>query len=161
MLRWQKRLLLLLAVADLLVIGGLGWVVWHSMRRPPVELPPPPPRCEAALLTRLPQTFSAALVWERDRLLVRMELYYAAAEPPEGTPQQLWVALDAIRDVVQEGCPLPPLVTLHLTALSKGPTVVCEAVFDGADLVAWAEGRMDDAALATQARYRRWEVPAP
>ncbi len=148
----QKRILMLLALADLLVIGGLGWVVWSNLH-PPAPTPAPiPTSCPQRLLAALPPRLSPAVSWEGDRLLVQLTAYYTAASPPEQAPQLLWTALDGLREAAA-GCPLPPRVILHLTAIGEETSEGYEVALLGNDLLAWMEGEIGDETLAARARY--------
>ncbi len=160
----QRRILILLALADLLVIGGLGWTVWRTMQRP--VSPPPatvPAACPQYLLAALPARLSPAVSWEGKRLLVQMTAYYGTEQPPESAAQLLWMGLDGVKAAVEWGCALPPQVVIHVTAIGREGRAGYEATLRGEDVLAWAERKLDDEALATRAHYLRFTeaVPAP
>ncbi len=160
----QKRILILLALADLLVIGGLGWTVWRTMQRPaPPPLATVPTDCPQHLLAALPTRLSPAVSWEGTRLLVQMTAYYGTEQPPETAAQLLWTGLDGVKAAVEAGCALPPQVVVHVTAIGQKGRAGYEAALRGADVLAWAEGRLNDGELAARARYLRFTeaVPAP
>lgn len=157
----QKRILILLALADLLVIGGLGWTVWRTMQHP---APPPaavPTACPQQLLAALPTRLSPAVSWEGESLLVQMTAYYGTEQPPEAAAQLLWTGLDGVKAAVEAGCALPPQVVIHVTAIGQEATTGYEAALEGEAVLAWAEGRLDEGELAARARYLRFTEAAP
>ncbi len=158
----QRRILILLALADLLVIGGLGWTVWRTMQRsatPPLATVPT--ACPHHLLVALPTRLSPAVSWEGSRLLVQMTAYYGTEQPPETAAQLLWTGLDGVKAAVEAGCALPPQVVIHVTAIGQKGQTGYEAALRGADVLAWAEGKLDEGELAARAHYLRLTEAVP
>ncbi len=157
----QRRIVLGLALLDLLVLAVLGWAVWQGSR-PVVQSPSTVAAiCPQQLLADLPAHLSPAVAWEGERLIIRLSAYYPTSHPPSSAPQPLWDALDALRRTVEAGCPMPAKIVLHLTAVGRDGGVICEAVVDGETLQAWAAGQIDEEALTQRVHYRQEEVPAP
>ncbi|MCD4738321.1 MAG: hypothetical protein K8R89_03565 [Anaerolineae bacterium] len=151
----KKRLLLLLGLVDVLVVGLLGGVVWRSWPRPGSPVQPSFAPCEHTLLAQLPGYLSPAVSWKAERLYVTFIAQYASEIPPQSSAQLLWEALDGLAAVGRRGCPLPPDVTVVVTAQGQADAIGHLAQLRGVDVTAWLAGEISQAQLAARAAYRQ------
>lgn len=173
---FQKRIVVLLAIVDLLVIGGLAAVVVRNSRpaQPVASVAvPTPSACTTLLLEALaPCGDSTASGWDTatpgepltatttSPAHIRVTLSPAIAEV-EGSAQVLWTVLDHLPRSLPDLCVLPPSVTLMVTTRQTGEAVHYTAEFEGTALSAWLRGELDDEALAAGARYREITTAGP
>ena len=157
MTKQQKRILLILGLANILVIGLLGSIVIMSNRS---TTPPPPgpaqiPQCPQLVLTTLPPTDSRSISWNEKLLQLTVRVHYPTAAPPPESAQYLWIALDSIAATLQQGCPVPQTINIAVTAQAETITHRHQVQLSGATVVAWANGELSELELATAAKYRR------
>ncbi len=166
MKRREKFILLAFAVLDVLVIGTLGFMIWQTPPAASIDQPSYTP-CAEFLMGQLPTHLSPTTSWETNRLNVRMTAYYDIPTPPAGSAQLLWEALDALSQVTNVGCPLPPEIVITVTAQGTEETTGHIAKLTGTDLSAWINGQIEEDVLVKRAAYRvsspepRESPPAP
>ena len=159
MKRWQKRLLLALAILDLTVIGLLGMAIWRLPQPEPLSAPSFAP-CADQVLEHLPGQLSPTVHWTSDRLDLRLTAWYEAPTPPAGSAQLLWTALDALPAAFDSGCPPPPEIVVVITARGTHATLGHTARLDGSDVAVWSEGHLSAEALVERGDYRLSPPPA-
>ncbi len=159
MKRWQTLVLLVLGLLDLAVIGLLGVTVRRAQQPPPpLELSFAP--CADLALENLPGQLSPTAHWTSHRLDLRLTAWYDVPAPPESSGQLLWTALDALPAAFDTGCPPPAEVVMVITAHGTLTTQGHIATFDGQDVAAWSEGRLDEEVLVERGNYRLSAPPA-
>ncbi len=154
----QKLILILFGLADLIVIGLLFSVALRSggpTSPPPSTVPAPIAQCPRQVLDTLPPLTYASVIWEEDQLQLSLYLNYATTTPPDDSAQYLWLGLDSIAGALSADCPLPPAVTITITARGVGKVHRHQAQVSGETMRAWANHTLSDAELAAQAQYRR------
>jgi hypothetical protein len=169
MKRAQKLILVVFALVDLAVIGGLGLTVLRSSRPTPsqaIPVAPSPSACVAGLLEVLSEEEGSARIdWdEHDGIAAQVTLNVSlAAEsltaPP--TPQLLWSLLDRLAPTLRTLCELPPTVTLLVTVPDATGTVYYGMETAGETLAGWLRHDISDTELAAHARYRESRSLAP
>jgi hypothetical protein len=170
----QKLVLVLFALVDVAVIGGLAMTVVRSSRRQLPEAAPTavaatgatPSACVAGLLERFSAGGASARVDWNDgagtATRATVDITLAAGSLPEPpTPQLLWSLLDRLSPALLQECELPPTVTLRVRVTQESGTQLYALETPGDVLAGWLLGDVDDAELAAHARYRESVLPAP
>ncbi len=154
--RKQTSILLILGILDLVVIAGLGFIVYtnsQSPAQPEATLSIDP--CSQSVLEALPLVTQSSIAWDASQLHLKLYTNYESAAPPEESVQYLWAALDALAYATTQGCPIPATVKVSLTAQGTQQTIHHVAEVEGTYVAAWASGELDEAEFLTYARYRR------
>ena len=156
MTKQQKRILLILGLSNVLVIGLLGSVVIMSSRSvtPPPSGPAQIPQCPQSVLAVLPPTDSRSISWNENLLQLTIRVHYASDTPPPESVQYLWMALDSIAAALQNGCAPPQTINIAVTAQADTATYRHQVQISGTVVAAWANGELNEADLATAAKYR-------
>ncbi|MGC9469071.1 MAG: hypothetical protein ACP5HS_10805 [Anaerolineae bacterium] len=165
MSRRQKLILAILALADLLVILGLGAVVLRSGatdldRGIPEPDATPMSVCAQTVLDALARTGAEATVaWPEpgEAMPAVVKVHYRPdALPPDLSPQLVWLVVDSLPPTLLETCTVPSTVTLLVEAIAPDGTRRYAVEINGEALTAWLQNDLDDEALAAQSRYRGW-----
>ena len=171
MSRRQKLILAALALANVLLIGGMAaYVISHSRGGAAVaeapeqrvaldvdEVPTPSP-CADYLIEHLRWLGGTTRVSEfPETILVDVTFEtppQMAAPDPKALPQVLWTMLDSLSPAFEEICGAPQRIDLSTRFTSFSPARVFTVQLGGPQLVAWLQGSLTDEALVSTARYR-------
>ena len=162
MTRKQKFILIILGALDFIVIGTLATIVVRTMSSTPVS---PVARaqvspCVQAMLDACnalpaPLQDTATVAWDTKQLHITLSAVYTGETPPPESAQLLWMALDEMATVLQDGCLVPETITIALTVHGKTEIVQYLAQLAGADITAWMAGTLPEAELAAQSHFRQ------
>jgi len=148
----QKVILIGMGLLNLLVIGGLGYVIWRNSQVPTVGLDTT--LCTEQTLKAIPSYLSPAIAWEAEQCYLTVTASYDVPAPPESSAQLLWVELDGLAQALRVGCPTPKAVTLTVTAHGTSESRSYIAQCRGEDIKAWIDGTLSPEALAAKTLYR-------
>lgn len=150
MTRQQKGILLVLGILNIIIFILVGSIVLPDILAPSPPIVITVTACEQNLLAAFPLAQHPASTWTAQQLTLRL----STPGPPEPeSAQQLWMALDTLATIFQEGCPIPETVVIAITVGIEAPHQH-QAQFSGGDIAAWIDGTLSEADLAARSRYR-------
>ncbi len=162
--RGQKLILAVLALADLVVIGGLGaYVITHAT--PPAEIatePAPRPHpCELALIAGVSQPGDTVTVSLHEGQAYISVTRDASANASAASAQSIWSVLEALSTVPEEACLPAEMLTITVVTSSTGHSGAHGHLAQVAapDLAAWRRGELTDDEFAQVIRYRSSDPP--
>ncbi len=164
----QKRVLVVLAVVDLLLVVGLGaFALTHrgsasGDSAASATLVTEPSPCATFLLESATRAGWTARVSESDTSLVYEVTIAAQQGATAGDVDVVWSVLEAHSPEYAEVCGVRDTVTLSvLVPGDSGSHRAVTVELQGAVLARWLQGTASDAELAAQARYRLAEAILP
>ncbi len=157
MTRRQTLLLILLGALDLAVLILLGATVLQTRESQPL-LSPVPAACPALVLDALPAHLAPHVAWQEKRLTLSLTARYPTAEPPPGSAQLLWPALESLRRAANAGCALPAEIRVSLAAHGQSRTVSHVVRVEGETLAAWLQEALTEEEFIARAGYYSSDV---
>jgi hypothetical protein len=165
----QKLIVVLFALVDLAVIGGLALTVFQNTRESLPQVPAgaaPPSACITGLIEAYSgEGISARIDWREEGASAphaTLDIVLAAeALPAPPTPQLVWELLDRLSPALHDLCEFPSTVTLRVTVSGTTGTSYYAIETPGDQLAGWLRGELDDEELALHARYRESASLAP
>jgi hypothetical protein len=169
--RRQRLVLIALSIGNLVILGGLGalWALSSRQHNVPLSLllqPAQREACERATAGALLDAGHSALVQTRVDGLILVQLPPVTASGPEAhlrlaADAAVWAALEAVAGqraclrfhTVKATVVLAPVEGSSCQA-GQCPQLQASAQASVVDLLAWAQGEIDDAELARRLDYR-------